>query len=344
MCYSDVVRFVGRTANNWIQLLNCLYYSFNLKRFHKIVFPPHQFLSIREIKNPECGKACRCDKKKTDSSYFFFNNKLGFKPTLKILKDLHQQYLASYVVNIDLNKPSLNPNELLIHIRSGDIFCSNPHLSYYPPPLDYYHRLIKGHGHHPIHFVYENEQNPCIKKLKEDYPGINCHSRSLKEDIELLCRAQTLAIGFGSFGLLIFLLSKNLKNLYAPSYQMEQNILYNFDYSDVGSVNLTKIDLAPYIQQMGRRWSNSPEQRELMMSYKIGSIPKGESEAPKLHTGKELVVRRNSPIAIKKSAIQMAPIIKAKPVQKNLIIVNNIIKSQNSRGPITIKVPNHLKK
>ena len=70
---ATITEWTGRTGNNVIQLINCLYYAFYLHDFKKITFPQHPLFSTQTIisnNNSDDKKkvAKKSDNKKNPSS------------------------------------------------------------------------------------------------------------------------------------------------------------------------------------------------------------------------------------------------------------------------------------
>jgi hypothetical protein len=78
-----------------------------------------------------------------------------------------------------------------------------------------------------------------------------------------------LAVGYGSFGLLVYLLSPNLETLYIPSYLEHDSFLYQFDWSRHGLTRLVSVPLDDYKAKMGNKWRNEHSQRQLMLQYRL---------------------------------------------------------------------------
>ena len=263
MCYAQILKFLGRSGNNILQLVNCLYCAFEVNKCHKIVFPMQRLLAKKEIQNRSKDQ-CRCNRRFTDSKNYFFSSL-----SVGSMRDIAQIYIVPNLKNLVLPRVDPDPEHIFIHIRSGDIFKERPHSHYFPPPLDYYRYLIERYPRSTI--VYENEMNPCIKILKEKYQNIHFQSTSLLDDLATLCRASHLAIGYGSFGLLVYLLSSNITTLYIPSYFENDTFLYRLDWRKHGLSKLESVDLKDYRSKMGNRWTNSKTQIQLMLNYKVSS-------------------------------------------------------------------------
>ena len=144
-------------------------------------------------------------------------------------------------------------------MRSGDIFSNNPHNAYVQPPLSFYTNIISDYNN--IKIVCEDKKNPCVNELlKSD--NVEYISNTLKEDLSLLSNASNVVVGFGTFGLLVYFMNTNLKNLYIPKYVCDFFIKGKNWGEDV---NVHVIDLPNYIK-IGD-WKNSVEQRNMMLSY-----------------------------------------------------------------------------
>ncbi|WP_318285998.1 discoidin domain-containing protein [Limnospira fusiformis] len=118
--------------------------------------------------------------------------------------------------NLKHSQP-LNQQDLVIHIRSGDIF-KNPHLNYGQPPLSFYQKIIQHQSWHSINLVFEDKLNHIIEPLI-DFCQSQCTvvrqmSNDLRADIEYLLRAKTLVASRGSFCPAIATISKNLETVY----------------------------------------------------------------------------------------------------------------------------------
>jgi len=193
----------------------------------------------------------------------FFNIKiLGTNdPSPTLMKEYFINYIKSIIkINFKIEQ---NPNILHFHIRSGDIFSPGGGHSYYvQPPLQYYKNIINSKNWEKIIIVYEDDKNPCVNVLKNlKLDNMQFQSSSLINDIEQLCSSSNLAIGFGTFGYLIYLMNDNLQNLYIPSYVLNELPQGTWD-----DITLNVIELPNYIKC--GEWSNTKQQRNIMISYK----------------------------------------------------------------------------
>jgi len=245
----------GRLGNNILQIIRCIHYA-KTYHFAQIKFPPHDYLDTITI------SVNNRPKQKTILNSFFNIKNMGISdPSPRLMKSYFQTYIKS-IININL-KEKQNSNVLHIHIRSGDIFSRNGGHSYYvQPPLQYYKNIIKSQDWENIIIVYEDDKNPCVNVLKSlKLDDMQFQSSLLVNDIEQLCSSSNLAIGFGTFGYLIYLMNDNLQNIYIPSY-----VLKELPQGEWGDIRLNVIDLPNYIKC--GEWKNTKEQRNIMISYK----------------------------------------------------------------------------
>ena len=77
----------------------------------------------------------------TDNNNFFYSSRLPFSNDIfkQSIEERNKILQKAFLIN-NINK--LPENDIVIHIRSGDIFESNPHPIYVPPPLSYYTKEI----------------------------------------------------------------------------------------------------------------------------------------------------------------------------------------------------------
>ena len=243
-------------ANNILQIIRAIHYG-KIKNYSHILFNKHYAFKNTCIKleksNPHPSQ---------DINNNFFNiKKLGLTdPEPKIMKLYFQKYISS-VLKFKINFIEDRTDVLHIHIRSGDIFGRNPHSYYIQPPLQYYLNIINSKTWKKIIVVYEDNNNPCVKGLMNgNISNIHFQSSSINNDIQELCKSVNLVIGFGTFGYMIYLMNKNLKNLYLPKYVLKELPIGEWD------VKLNVIDLPSYIKC--GEWKNTEEQRQFMLSYK----------------------------------------------------------------------------
>ncbi len=168
--------------------------------------------------------------------------------------------------------PAFAPDELVIHLRAGDIFdpAREAHPGYGQPPLAYYQVILTHQPWSHVHLVYENRANPVIdaleQQLKQQGIPFSVQSGSLEDDLNFLLRARTLVGGRGTFLAGVAMLSLHLERIFffenrRPELPSRiQQFLVRDKVGDYRAAILS------------RNWQNTPAQRELMLSYPLSSL------------------------------------------------------------------------
>lgn len=255
----------GRLGNFMGQIRNALQIGLFYK--YNVILPPHPYFKKRYIIiNPDVTP--NHEKIIEPADFFYWENApnipnfdfklydMNLELTYKILKDC-------FTIN---NVPPLGTNSLLIHIRSGDIFEANPHGDYIMPPLSFYVDIIENNAYDDIYLVAEDRGNPCINKLLELYPSIKFKIQSLDEDIKLILGASNIVMTFGTFIPLLLTISDHIKTVYTTSYAA--GLIHHNKMTTVTNI---VTELAEYRNKL-HPWKNTPEQREIMMTYKSQQV------------------------------------------------------------------------
>ena len=195
-------------------------------------------------------------------------------------KGLHSQattravrkYLTPYLSLPDLVS-SPTDDELVIHVRSGDLFGARPHPGYGQPPLSFYVWSIdqaKEHGFHRVRVIAEDRRNPVVNGLDQHLTASNVpHTmqvgNDLDTDIATLIASRGVVFGVGTFGHAICMLSPHVRVVFEAS----KNSAYSsgFPHLDVYSVAPAKNDYGPFLN-----WKRSDEQVAEMLSYPFDSM------------------------------------------------------------------------
>ncbi|MCP9889356.1 hypothetical protein KBY96_15675 [Cyanobium sp. ATX 6A2] len=163
----------------------------------------------------------------------------------------------------------LDAEEMVIHIRSGDIFRPQGkiHPDYGQPPLSFYRKAVEHAKPRIVHLVYQDMHNPVIKPLQQwlgeqSITFTKPLQSSLRKDVKTVLRAQTLVAGRGTFIPGAVSLGGNLKTLYCFHACLDLLGRRDVTYHVIKDRSSHYVDS---IQQYN--WRNSPEQRELMVSY-----------------------------------------------------------------------------
>ncbi len=160
-------------------------------------------------------------------------------------------------------------DELIIHIRSGDVFSTWVNAAYIQPPLAFYTLVIDRFRQagriNRVKLVYENRLNPVIDALEAHLSAhaisFTVQSGSIVEDTAALVNGRHLVFGFGTLGPAICYLSDSVETVVSFANG------YDHKFREIPTVkNVVEVtDAGDYIRPGG--WNNSPEQRRVMIEY-----------------------------------------------------------------------------
>jgi len=166
--------------------------------------------------------------------------------------------------------PAKPDDELLIHIRSGDIFSTWVAPTYPQPPLAFYQmvvrRLLAEGRITRIKMVFENRLNPVIAVLEAWIATLGVplttQSGSLIDDVVALMNGRYLVFGLGTFGPGVCQLSERVEQVFYFASGWPQHFK---SIPTIGRV-VEVLDVAGGYTKVGE-WDNSPERRQLMLDY-----------------------------------------------------------------------------
>ncbi|MHC2105175.1 coagulation factor 5 8 type domain-containing protein [Methylobacterium sp. CM6246] len=166
--------------------------------------------------------------------------------------------------------PPKPDDQLLIHIRSGDIFSTwvDPH--YPQPPFAFYRMVIDrllGEGRiRSIKLVFENRLNPVIAAVEAYAQGlglpVETQSESLIADVTALVNGRYLVFGLGTFGPAICHLSERVEQVFYFASNWPQI------FRGIPSIDrvIEVRDLEERYIKVGA-WQNTDAQRRMMIEY-----------------------------------------------------------------------------
>lgn len=269
------IKHLGRFSNSLIQVAHALFVAskINVSRVYidynersRLLFNGSRKILVQGstieilIRSP--------NKRETLLEYDFFNVR-QFKT---LFSDFSNHYdILMRVRHGIIGYNSVEPfpdDEVLIHIRSGDIFSKDRevHRGYGQPPLAFYKLALSHAKPKHVHLVFEDRKNPVIGELEKYLTRLDirftCWSESLLEDIHIILKAKTIIAGFGTFIPGIVALSRNVKTIYGFNRKVDafgrDDILHNV-IVDVGGFYTSEV--------LNNNWVNSQQQRGLMITY-----------------------------------------------------------------------------
>lgn len=163
----------------------------------------------------------------------------------------------NYILDIiDYEKQELSDNDLVIHIRGGDLFfLPEPPSNMNQAPFSYYKKIIESQKFDKIYIVHEDFLNPNVQLLKDTYENIILID-DLQMGINLLLSAKNLvSCGITTFSRMLALCSKNIEKHYIPGFFDGEkfNISPLADNTDVEKVI---INVDKYFSFGMWRWNN----------------------------------------------------------------------------------------
>jgi hypothetical protein len=112
---------------------------------------------------------------------------------------------------------ALRDNELLIHVRAGDILDLH-HPYYFPMPFSFYEEVIAATGLRPV-FIGQLDDNPYSDALRRRFAGAKFLARrSQIEDFTTIRQARHIALSISSFSWLAAWLSETAQSVHMPIY------------------------------------------------------------------------------------------------------------------------------
>ena len=184
---------------------------------------------------------------------------------------------ASQILNNYALKELGRNNELVIHIRSGDIFNERiAHRKYGQPPLSYYKLCIKHFNPKSIRLIFEEYSNPVINLLIKYIYTLGCkleidNDNSLKKDISILLRSENIICGNGTFVPGILLGSKMINNLYL--FEPSDNFKIYWSLQRVKNM-FKVVDINGFYKKaiLNNNWKASKSQLSLMKNYPSSNL------------------------------------------------------------------------
>ena len=166
----------------------------------------------------------------------------------------------------NLPKVLVNPNDLYIYIRSGDIF-EYFHMCYFQPPLCFYQNILNNFTFNNIYIISEKRNNPVIDKLFIQFQKVSYKMNIMEYDIAYLINAYNLVGAYSTFLNYIAKYNDNLKFFWYFNFDtsVDYYIFFGFDfYHNVTKYRMNESDY--YI--LMRNCTNLEEQKQLMINYK----------------------------------------------------------------------------
>jgi hypothetical protein len=269
-----IIRKFGRFGNNIVQIINAIHLARGAGVGHVIV----QDIGIPMAQEPFTIDGITLIPIGTDPppglylyGDFYYTPALGEDVQASLSRDVLYSITQTFVlplVAMNFRDPQeqSSPRDLIVHIRSGDIFVGKPHPDYIQPPLNFYvqvvETLLSRDQIDGVVIVSEDDLNPCVRGLDAYLQSRNIpyrrQSGDLREDLARIIGAKHMIFGRGTFGYAVCLLSGAIETLHVFDTDM---------YDDFANIReLTVIEpTEPYIGP--GQWQATPDQCQLMLDF-----------------------------------------------------------------------------
>jgi hypothetical protein len=287
-----LIKGCGRTGNFIICLLYAITYAkkhgFEKIEFSKIHWSPNPSIN-KKIINDFFNKLEIFISKESNSNdvvteftvdKFYRRIPLSFEERIDIIK----QYIKP-IMNI--NPQFIGDNDLVIHLRSGDIMVGG-NSEMIQPPLEFYKKVIESNKWNKIYVITEREPlNPIYNVLKETYENVitfvedkrnRQNGYNFKKDFDYLIGAKHYIPCQSSLCPFIIQISDTIKNVYVPSYYfISLNSTYNWwtsslfkkkDIFYIRDIKFLVYDYDKYIKSDPEMYRyNIPENKKRLLNY-----------------------------------------------------------------------------
>ena len=178
-----------------------------------------------------------------------------------------RELLQGYEISNDTGKKWLT-----IHLRSGDVFGPRNATGYGQPPLAFYQLVLDSDKWEGVTLVYQDTSNPVVSAL-DAYccsRGIKVSKQSgtIREDLSVLLTAKTLVAGRGTFIPGVAGISPHCNKVFF--FEDKCNLVPR--RSGIEFIRVSDKDGTYRESILSNNWNNTPEQRELMLTYPLSSL------------------------------------------------------------------------
>lgn len=254
-----IIENYGRIGNKFIQIINAIY--------RNLISYQHRYINLYFIKKNEqilsnfpilltfndfdINETIITDKFWIDNSKFKISHDKYFyiidnyiRPHINYeFNDSDLEMLNNQKIHIDFNK------DLIIHIRSGDIFSTKFSLNEYKqPPLYFYRQILDTFKFNNIYICTENSDqnllNPVIYYILKKYHNCTLLKNSIELDFKILINAKYLVHSESTLSAIVSSVSRYPQEIYVntswtnfrfkhdPKHRYKINMISTKEYYD----------------------------------------------------------------------------------------------------------------
>jgi len=188
------------------------------------------------------------------------------------LSESLRKLIADSVLPDNQSAEGLEKKSLVIHLRSGDIFWTNPHPDYGQPPLSFYWKVLTFQSWDEVLLISEDDANPCYEGIVGfcktlDIP-VKESGRLLHRSIQEIMLSEYIVFSTGTFCPALCWLSSSPRTVFffgtdPPTTFPLQDTRFVLFHDASGDFVSTV---------MSGNWKNSASQRAIMLEYPADSI------------------------------------------------------------------------
>jgi hypothetical protein len=199
--HSDAVRIRKwyNFGNMVRQLVNCVDYSVR-NDIHLISAPLTSLFRSGRLGTIDLRLESITDSNMAFSGTFFYPQTLGLTWDAGTRAWILQELRALYEV-----PRGVVEEDLVIHLRSGDVFGDRPHAGYAPPPLAYFVSAVQRSGARSVRVVAQDLLHPYLRPLDSVLArlgiDLKVQSASVNTDLSVMSSAPRLCLSQGTMGL-----------------------------------------------------------------------------------------------------------------------------------------------
>ena len=188
---------------------------------------------------------------------------------------------------MNINPQLIGDNDLVIHLRSGDIMVGG-NTEMIQPPLEFYKKVIESNKWDKIYVITEREPlNPIYNVLKESYENVITfvedkrnreNGYNFKKDFDYLIGAKHYVPCQSSLCPFIIQISDTIKNVYVPSYYFimlnstfnwwTKSLFKKINTFYIRDIKFVVYDYDKYVKSDKEMYRyNIPENKERLLNY-----------------------------------------------------------------------------
>jgi len=205
------ISWFGRFGNNMVQIANAI--QLCEKDHTNLILPEYtQWQSIKFKTNKIIVYDDVIDDQVIEKGILWYD----FLESGDELRRICKNYILKI---INYEKQNLSNNDLVIHIRGGDLFfLPEPPINMNQAPFSFYKKVIEMQQFDKIYVVYEDFLNPNVQLLKDTYENVILID-DLQMAINLLLSAKNIvSCGITTFSRMLALCSENIEKHYIPGF------------------------------------------------------------------------------------------------------------------------------